>query len=181
MRPSAVTEILTVKKFEWMKNYDWQLFDWTMGHPGAVNGLLNVMCIERKPPSGMIVNHFPNIKPQKRTQLRDGGTLTIDDLLHATQAGSGFLLFHTSHEDCPLSMTYRTTDIAALFRKLLTYGSIKAENDHSEIYCHRNGWIFSGLDSGIKFYTFPSPLHAMYVSWRLSPHRTMSIRNRPGT
>jgi len=65
--------------------------------------------------------------------------------------------------------------VATLFRKLLTECTIKASGDRSEYVCHRNGWIFSGLYSEVKFYTFPSPLRGMYVSWRLIP----TVAQRP--
>jgi hypothetical protein len=59
--------------------------------------------------------------------------------------------------------------IATVFQKLLTHGSIIASGNRDEDYCHRHGWMHSEQPSGNTCYTFPTPLHAMYVSWRLVP------------
>jgi hypothetical protein len=59
--------------------------------------------------------------------------------------------------------------VATVFRKLLTHGSIIASGNHDEDFCHRWGWMHSEQLSGKTCYMFPSPLHAMYVSWRLIP------------
>ena len=59
--------------------------------------------------------------------------------------------------------------VVTVFRKLLTHGSIIASGNYDEDLCHRYGWIHSGQLSGKTYYTFSSPLHAMYVSWRLIP------------
>ena len=63
-------------------------------------------------------------------------------------------------------------DVAALFRELLGKGTIKTnkneENEAIQI-CHYSGWIHPDQDKGATCYAFPSPLHAMCVSWRLSP------------
>ena len=52
-----------------------------------------------------------------------------------------------------------------MFQKLLTHGSIIASGDRDEDFCHRHGWMHSEQLSDNIYYTFSSPLHAMYVSW----------------
>jgi hypothetical protein len=73
-------------------------------------------------------------------------------------------------------------DVAALLRELLRKGRIetKAEEfeneDEAVRMCHSSGWIhsdLSDLDKGATYYTFPSPLHAACVSWRLDPTNEM--------
>ena len=59
--------------------------------------------------------------------------------------------------------------VATVFRKLLAHGSIIASGNYDEDFCHRYGWIHSEQLSGKTYYTFSSPLHAIYVSWRLIP------------
>jgi hypothetical protein len=59
--------------------------------------------------------------------------------------------------------------VATVFRKLLTHGSIIASGNRDEDLCHRRGWMHSEQLSGNTCYTFSSPLHAMYVSWRFIP------------
>lgn len=59
--------------------------------------------------------------------------------------------------------------VATVFRELLIEGSITRDGDVDVDFCHRRGWMHSELDSGKTCYTFPSPLHATYISWRLIP------------
>ena len=60
--------------------------------------------------------------------------------------------------------------VAGVFRELLVQGYI-ARNvlDKDVDYCHRRGWMQSGWSHDTLYYTFASPLHAMYVSWKLIP------------
>jgi len=61
--------------------------------------------------------------------------------------------------------------VANVFRKLLTQNDklfTKAELAVVE-FCHRHGWIHSGISLEKVCYTFSSPLHATYVSWKLVP------------
>ena len=65
--------------------------------------------------------------------------------------------------------------VAALLRNLLGKGTIKTNEYENEAIriCHHSGWIHSDQDTGATYYAFPSPLHAVCVSWRLSPTSEM--------
>lgn len=62
-------------------------------------------------------------------------------------------------------------DVVELFRTLLINGAVvEAEHRHEAIaMCHRNGWIHSIERNDVILYTLPSPLHAAFLSWRLTP------------
>jgi hypothetical protein len=59
--------------------------------------------------------------------------------------------------------------VANTFRKLLTQTYIIASGSSDEDFCHRRGWMHSVRRQSKTYYVFASPLHAMYVSWRLIP------------
>lgn len=75
--------------------------------------------------------------------------------------------------------TELSADVATLFRKLLKNDEIvkidknQDEDDEDKAIrkCHRHGWIHPDQTPNAKFtrYTFPSPLHAVCVSWMLEP------------
>jgi hypothetical protein len=101
--------------------------------------------------------------------LREGGTLVVDDLLNIHQAGKPLPDLPNFSRGLPSVNDLQQATVATVFRKLLTHGSIIASENHDEDFCHRCGWMRSEQLSGKICYTFPSPLHAMYVSWRLIP------------
>jgi hypothetical protein len=69
----------------------------------------------------------------------------------------------------------QTANIAGVFQELLMQGGAITRYwdalDNDVNFCHRQGWIHSDLDkkTDMVSYTFPSPLHATYVSWKLIP------------
>jgi hypothetical protein len=75
----------------------------------------------------------------------------------------------------PRHVDLRDTGIAAVFRRLLIEGSITVtgDGDVNVDLCHRKGWIHAEMNPDDKpCYTFPSPLHAAYVAWRIIPLET---------
>jgi hypothetical protein len=62
-------------------------------------------------------------------------------------------------------------DVVALFRDLLKDGVIYRIEDAAIRKCHRHGWIHADqtADKELTHYAFPSPLHAVCLSWRLEP------------
>ena len=74
-----------------------------------------------------------------------------------------------------IEMLWTHPDVVALSRDLLKNGAIveidKNKDEDSIIHkCHRRGWIHADQTAnGFTCYTFPSPLHAVCVSWRLNP------------
>lgn len=60
-------------------------------------------------------------------------------------------------------------DMVALFRDLLKNLTIVKTNRNKEAIrkCHRHGWIHANQTVNGSCYVFPSPLHAVCVSWRL--------------
>jgi len=78
--------------------------------------------------------------------------------------------------------------VVKLFRKLLKDDEIvkidknQDDDEGKAIHkCHRHGWIHADLTVNAKFtrYTFPSPLHAVCVSWMLEPTVNMHEFARP--
>ena len=66
--------------------------------------------------------------------------------------------------------------VAALLRNLLKNGTIVQDGNNIEAIreCHRQGWIYAVEDEKYEIsYMFPSPLHAVYVSWKLEPTNEM--------
>jgi len=64
----------------------------------------------------------------------------------------------------------RKPNIATVFRTLLTQGSIRASGFDNDVdFCHRRGWVHSEQHLAESRYALASPLHAMYVSWKLIP------------
>ena len=68
-------------------------------------------------------------------------------------------------------------DVAKLFRKLLKDGAIdinEGEEDEAIQKCHRHGWIHAyDVDGVITRYAFSSPLHALWLSWKLKSTNDM--------
>ena len=66
-------------------------------------------------------------------------------------------------------------DVAKLLRTMLRGGVVKRseglEEDDPIRICHRNGWIHSDItpDRESVQYSFPSPLHSVWISWMLTP------------
>ena len=111
----------------------------------------------------MTIRHFP--APQM------SGTLIVDDLLNLQRASGWKLLSDLPNfsRGLPGDSLLQNAAIATVFRTLLTQGYIIASKDGDEDFCYRNGWMHSEQLLGKTCYTFPSPLHAMYASWRLIP------------
>jgi hypothetical protein len=141
------------------------LFEWSMGHAGAIGDLLSLLsrCLTLPDLSDL---------PQMRKKLRKGDMLNIEDFFNIAP---GTVLPETLESlpnfsrGLPQIVQLRTAGVAAVFRKLLTMGSIIEDGDDNVDFCHRHGWIHSEMNLGKTCYTFPSPLHATYVSWRLIP------------
>jgi hypothetical protein len=101
--------------------------------------------------------------------LRDGGTLIIDDLNKVQQAGELFSDLPNFSRGLPTLNDMQKPGVATVFRKLLTGQYIIASGNNDEDFCHRRGWMQSGEYQEKTCYTFSSPLHALYISWRLIP------------
>jgi hypothetical protein len=70
----------------------------------------------------------------------------------------------------PKLIMLQTHGVMAVFRELLLTGSIERNKVDDDVeYCHRHGWIQSDFIHPTVYYTFPSPLHATYISWQLIP------------
>ncbi|KIL58928.1 hypothetical protein M378DRAFT_111568 [Amanita muscaria Koide BX008] len=139
------------------------IFDWTVGHVGAVIKMLHVISYQRVP------------------DTRRGVQLTVE-AFHAENpthklvqalAGGAF------ERGLPKVMELSAQpDVVALFRNLLKNGAIDMnENAADEAIrkCHRHGWIHADrtANGAITRYVFPSPLHTMAISWRLEPTNDM--------
>jgi len=73
-------------------------------------------------------------------------------------------------------------NIASFFRTLIRQGEVKGgEAEQGTVgECHRNGWIHSDMDEeGTIYYSFPSPLHSVFVSWLLHPSDDMPNYTSP--
>jgi hypothetical protein len=145
------------------------LFEWTQGHAGAVGDLLRVLSRVVSPIVSLLVNAPRPLERQERQKLRHGGTLTCDDLLKMQQAGKPLSDLPNFSRGLPSVDDLCKPAVATTFRKLLTQRYIIASGISDEDFCHRRGWMHSEWRQGKTCYVFASPLHAMYVSWRLIP------------
>ncbi|KAM6499703.1 hypothetical protein JOM56_005211 [Amanita muscaria] len=139
------------------------IFDWTVGHVGAVIEMLHVISYQRVP------------------DTRRGVQLTVE-AFHAenpthklVQALAGGAFERGLPKVTELSAQ---PDVVALFRNLLKNGAIDMnENAADEAIrkCHRHGWIHADwtANGAITRYVFPSPIHTMAISWRLEPTNDM--------
>ena len=70
----------------------------------------------------------------------------------------------------PSADQLRNAGVATVFRELLVQGSVISNENSNVEFCHCQGWIHADRSSeGSPCYTFPSPLHAYYVSCKLIP------------
>ncbi|KIL58917.1 hypothetical protein M378DRAFT_15182 [Amanita muscaria Koide BX008] len=139
------------------------IFDWTVGHVGAVVAMLRVISYQRVP------------------DTRRGVQFTVE-AFHAenpthklVQALAGGAFERGLPKVTELSAQ---PDVVALFRNLLKNGAIDINEyaaDEAIRKCHRHGWIHADrtTNEAITRYAFPSPLHTMGLSWRLEPTNDM--------
>jgi hypothetical protein len=90
-----------------------RLFDWTTGHAGAKyrRSIVQIVSYGETHYTSLFNTSQP-LSPQRRTNLRDGGTLNIEDFLDV-EPGKLFperfwKVFRTSREGCPMSYNFRT-------------------------------------------------------------------------
>jgi len=74
----------------------------------------------------------------------------------------------------PTSRDLQTTGVADMFCHLLQNGSIEGTSPSDVIqFCHKSGWIHSTpVTISDQVYVFPSPLHRLYMEWKLLPSST---------
>jgi hypothetical protein len=146
-------------------------FNLTTGHAGAVVRLLHLVSCHLKSP-----NYFL----QRATETRKGVEFTVD-------------AFHTQNPTCTLTHKlldldgafgrglplprelWQHPDVAPFFQTLISHGEVEKGVAEEEVAqkCLRNGWIHSYVNEGTTWYTFPSPLHSVTVSWALQPSDDM--------
>ncbi|KDQ06790.1 hypothetical protein BOTBODRAFT_181260 [Botryobasidium botryosum FD-172 SS1] len=143
------------------------LYVWTTGHVAVVKDLLRYIGSERQ------------------SQFERGEVLTFDDFLDNFSLDDIFKRIEgQTYFAQRLSRNTQLSE-APIFRKLLRMGLMEVEEDDvSEdarmlMTCYHNGWIYPDyiypdptqtIDRIYTLrYTFPSPLHASYYSWKLLP------------
>ena len=110
-------------------------------------------------------------KCQERRKLRNRGTLICEDLLKIQEAGTPLSTLPNFSCGLPSVDDLAHTGVANIFQNLLTQPErcIIASGIDIEEFCHRCGWMHSERHNNKTYYMFASPLHSMYVSWRLIP------------
>ncbi|KAF8232682.1 hypothetical protein L208DRAFT_1360846 [Tricholoma matsutake] len=140
------------------------IFDWTVGHAGAVVEILRM------------------ISYQRVSETRRGEQFTVEAFHdeNPTHALVQNLCRGAFERGLPMAKELSAQpDVAALFRNLLKNGAVDRNEDNDEDEatrkCHRHGWIHANLtvDPEIVRYSFPSPLHTVCISWRLKPTNDM--------
>jgi hypothetical protein len=112
---------------------------------------------------------------QRLKDLQGGAVLTIQDFFDSMSPKlfqQPFLYLRNFARGLPTGEELQDPDTTAVFKELLIYGSIKRrsrEVENAISICNRHGWIHSDMVSEYFSFTLPSPLHGMYVSWRLIP------------
>lgn len=161
------------------------IFDWTVGHAGAVIEMLRMISYQASLPGARRVGlscSRPNPALQRISETRCEVPFTVEAFhdenpthkLVQDLAGGAF------QRGLPKAKELSAQpDVAALFRNLLKTGAVdrNEDNDEDEAIrkCHRHGWIQANttVDEEIVRYSFPSPLHAVCISWRLKPMNDM--------
>ena len=86
------------------------------------------------------------------------------------EAGKWLLDLPNFSRGLPTTSDLQKPNVATVFRKLLTQGSVVTSSGDSDVeFCCRRGWVHSERHSDEIHYAFPSPLHAIYISWKLIP------------
>ena len=93
----------------------------------------------------------------------------LSRLTQDATAGKPLFNLPNSSRGLPTVDDLRKPAVANTFGKLLTQGYITASGISDEDFCHHRGWMHSVRRRDETCYVFASPLHAMYVSWRLIP------------
>ena len=148
------------------------IFDWTVGHVGAVIELLRLISylvsLSCQPQLlGSLIS-----APQKVSQTRHGEPFTVQDFhdenpvhLLVQRLDAGAFERGLPREFSP--------DLVALFRTLLKDRKFERKEGEAEdgavLMCHRRGWIHATVIPGGVRYTLPSPLHEVCLSWKLEP------------
>ena len=146
------------------------IFEWTVGHVGAVIELLRVISylvsLSCQPQLlGSLIS-----APQKVSETRHGEQFTVQDF----------------YDEIPVHVLVRRLDagafqrglprefppdFGALFRRLLKDRKVEikeGETDETVIKVHGRGWIYATMiPRGVR-YTFPSPLHEACLSGSLN-------------
>jgi len=151
------------------------LFVWTSGHAGAVADLLHMLAFQVGHALTFCLTFSDLNFLQKRKELREGETLTVAHFFNSLPKGefvNTLRSFPNFGRGIPLDEDLQDPDIAAVFRELLVKGNVTGKQSkmtEAVNTCHRRGWIHAGLKSDETSYILASPLHAIYLSWKLLP------------
>ena len=159
------------------------VFDWTVGHAGAVVELLRVISYQVSLPSEKPCRsefESANPAPQRVSDTQRGVQFTVEAFHHENPTHELVWKLRGAVErglpsDRELSAH---PDVAAFLRTLLRDGAVDRDEDEDEVIhkCHRHGWIHSDPTTVFEVkvrYTLPSPLHTACLSWRLGPTNDM--------
>ena len=97
---------------------------------------------------------------------RDGlfGLLSPKEFIQALGSDHGW------SRGLPTPSDLQVPEVANMFRHMLQNQFIKhAHSPHTLKYLHEQGWIFSTTNNNQIVYVFPSPLHRLYLEWKLLP------------
>ena len=106
--------------------------------------------------------------PNVRAKLldRDGffGLLSPEEFIQALGSDHGW------SRGLPTPSDLQVPEVANMFRHMLQNQFIKhAHSPHTPKYLHEQGSIFSTTNNNQIVYVFPSPLHCLYLEWKLLP------------
>jgi hypothetical protein len=159
------------------------LFLWTSGHAGAVADFLHLLAHT----AGRILASYSTLSDvlnllQNGRERREGEMLTVTHFFNLVpkERFLGTLMdFRNFMRGVPTDDDLRKPHIAAVFHELLKQRSLIRQQGATEDAvdeCHRHGWIQADMSSdntdiSLSYirYTFASPLHGMFVSWKLIP------------
>ncbi|KAK2459548.1 hypothetical protein APHAL10511_008427 [Amanita phalloides] len=142
------------------------LFHLTGGHVGAIVGLLEI------------------ISYQKCAEMREcGAQFTLDDFYAENPTHSPLRAIDCGAFGRGLPWPDKLPGmpkVISLLRTLIKDGRVeRVEADEEVKYCHQKGWIHSYQQGNATFFTFPSPLHSVHISWTLRPSNDMPEYSSP--
>jgi hypothetical protein len=115
------------------------------------------------------------------TQKKNGNNIQFDidtffRVIPRSEFYQGLQSFRSFARGLPEESDFQNVHYAEIFRGILAHGSIRGDTTKNEVNgslweCYTQGWIHADLVGVDMIYTFPSPLHMIYASWRLIPQQ----------